>query len=179
MDKKFNEIIQQWIKVNFHHEWCCLNEELLNCCDNISFPPTNLQIEALKLVNIDTQNLICSFIPCHTEIIDNNIILEPKILFDFTEKQIVQQMSANDLELLKNLKCKDLLHYNNWRGINIDKSNSIVKFTKNFNFLLQIFTLSAVKFHTPESRGLYFSKLIDISHFAAFNEPSQIIILLL
>ena len=169
MDKKFNEIIQQWIKVNFHHEWCCLNEELLNCCDNISFPSTNLQIEALKLVNIDTQSLICSFIPCnsHTEIIDDNIF-EPKILFDFTEKQIVQQMSANDLELLKRLTCKDLLHHDNWRGENIN--NSVLKFTKNFNHLVQVFSFGVIKFHTPESRGLYFSKLIDISHFAAFNE---------
>ena len=74
----------------------------------------------------------------------------------------------NHLELLKGISGFNLLHQDNW----LDKSKKnpisdlIVETEKFCSGLIHFILL----LETPESRALLISKLIDIAHFAAFND---------
>ena len=169
---QFNEIIQKWIKLNYHNEWCCLKEETINCSDsNLKFPLTNLKTEALKIINSETENLIFSVFPCNS--IDENIdtgsnIFPPKLLFEFSELQIVEEISFNHLKILKNISGINLLHQDNW--IDKSKKNPITELITDTEKFCNGLIHFILHLETPESRALLISKLIDIAHFAAFND---------
>ena len=172
---KFNNIIQIWIKLNYHHEWCCIQEETIHGEDKTKkYPKTNLKTEAIKLVNNETNHLIHSKFPCNfnkNEEEEEFIIIEPKSLFDYSESQIVEQMSLFDVRYLKQLKAKEILHSNNWTSTKKQIiSPSITKIVEEFNKFSLYFASFILNFETAETRALCISKLIDIAHFACFNE---------
>ena len=64
--------------------------------------------EALKIVSSETESLIFSVFPCNSndEKIDDSNIFQPKLLFEFSESQIVEEISLNHLKLLKLIKTR-------------------------------------------------------------------------
>ena len=144
--------------------WCCIQEETIRCEDKTKiFPKTNIKTEAIKLVNNETNHLIHTKFPCdfREEEEELDFIIEPKSLFDYSESQIVEQMSFCVVKYLKKLKVKEILHI---------ISPSITKIIDDFNKFSLYFSSCILNFETPETRALLISKLIDIAHFACYNE---------
>lgn len=173
--EKFDAIITRWVELNYHHEWCCLQYESIQCNDStIQFPLTNIKTEALKIIkNGNTKNLINSKFPCNlkeenddTE--DETIYLEPKLLFEYSASEIVEHISFKKLTQFKKMKLKELSNCKNWNKEG--DTSTVTEIIKDFNYLSNIVSNTIFKLETPESRAFYISKLIEIAHFSCFNE---------
>ena len=173
--EKFNTIITRWVQLNYHHEWCCLQNESIQCNDStIKFPLTNIKTEALKIIkNENTKNLINSKFPScdlKEENVDNDerIYFEPKLLFEYSASEIVEFVSFKKLSQFKKMKLKELSNCKNWNKEG--DSSTVTEIIKEFNYLTSIIINTIFKLDTPESRAFYISKLIEIAHFSCFNE---------
>lgn len=178
---KFNEIIEKWIKSNYHHEWCCTEEETISNKSNQKFPKTNLKKEALKLINNENIINLLNSVTCLSEFMgetdefDENEFFEPKSLLDYKTSHIVSQFTRNSLFYLKNFKMKSFLHPNYWKTEKTLEND----FIWNFNIMSAIFVSEIVKLETSELRSIYISKLIDICMNHGVVKNYQILIFVL
>ena len=172
--EKFNTIITRWVELNYHHEWCCLQNESIQCNDStIHLPLTDIKTEALKIIiNEDTTNIIISKLPCNfiEENSDHDEItyLEPKILFEYSASELVEFVSFKKLSQFKKMKIKELSNCKNWNKEG--DTSTVTEIIKEYNHLTNTIIGTIFKLETPESRAFYISKLIDIAHFSCFNE---------
>ena len=174
LHEKFNEIINRWIELNYQHEWCCLQDETIQCEDTtIKFPLTNIKKEALKIIkNENTKNLINSKFPCNfneeNEENDESIYFKPKLLFEYSASEIVEHLCFKKLSQFKKMKFKELSDCENWNKQR--NPSTLTEIIKDFDHLSNAIINTIFKLETPESRAFYISKLIEIAHFSCFNE---------